>query len=57
VEATELKVVFAGVNPLPKPADAHRRPADAHRRIAAEHVLGKVVLRVRNSSVPARTYV
>lgn len=50
MEATELKVVFAGVNPLPK-------PADAHRRIAAEHVLGKVVLRVRNSSVPARTYV
>jgi NADPH:quinone reductase-like Zn-dependent oxidoreductase len=39
VEATEFKVVFAGVYPLSK-------AADAHRRIAAGHVQGKVVLRV-----------
>jgi NADPH:quinone reductase len=40
VDATDLKVVFAGTYPLTK-------AADAHRRLAAGHVLGKVVLRVR----------
>jgi NADPH:quinone reductase-like Zn-dependent oxidoreductase len=38
VDATDLKIVFAGVYPL-------TRATDAHRRIAAGHVLGKVVLR------------